>query len=500
MMNYGEMEVRPTVVLTKDIIKKFMPKFKRHDDLIIIQESAWEEFKKSLPIPVAIEENSPFSIDQDELASLVCQTIQKPICRRLAIEKGIKNDNYRTPNVELILGDTGIVNHKENHIQYRFDITKCMFSFGNINEKMRMGELDCSEEIVVDLFAGIGYFSLPLLIHAKAKHLYACEWNPDAIEALKKNLQLNKIDQSRCTVLEGDNRTNRPTDVAQRVILGILPSCFDWMRTAFECIDKSTGAILHCHDLIELKPQATSINTNSSSELEAITTTTVTTITTSSSSTTIPTNDKLNTLIVAATATTTSSGNNNNNQINLLSNQSVSSTSSASSHSTLEKIIGPLLDEKTISSESDKTNSSSPVFLEKPSDTSCTNSSSAPPSPTQLAQHVNNIENSNTSAGHNDTSSSGSLYFETDNMNEICPRISDTDLGVYETRAQTLIDRIRDDVDAHDLKARMLQFKIIKSYAPHINHVVIDIKIEPKSNRFENIPKFPLLDHLTYER
>ena len=40
---------------------------------------------------------------------------------------------------------------------------------------------------------GIGYFTLPYLVHAKAKHVYACEWNPDSIEALKRNLQLNGV-------------------------------------------------------------------------------------------------------------------------------------------------------------------------------------------------------------------------------------------------------------------------------------------------------------------
>lgn len=336
------------VTLTKDLIKKLMPKFKRHEDLIVIQESAWEEFKKSLPIPVVKEENSPFTIDDDELASLVCQTVQKPPCNRLAVEKGIKNDDYRTPDVELILGDHGIVNHKENHIIYQFDATKCMFSFGNINEKMRMGELNCTDEIVVDLFAGIGYFSLPLLVHAKARHLYACEWNPDAIDALKKNLVLNKIDPSRYTVIEGDNRSNRPTDVAQRVILGILPSCIDWMQTAFECVDKRTGAMLHCHDLIETKPNSASSESN---------------------------------------------------------NADTSPISSNHEDSNLEPV------------------------------------------------HTNDIE-----------------------------------FNAFEAKAQTLIDRIKDEVDAHDLRASLVQIQPVKSYAPHITHVVFDIKIEPKIKNLIRIP------------
>lgn len=54
-------------------------------------------------------------------------------------------------------------------------------------------------------FPGIGYFTLPYLIHAKADHVFACEWNPDAVSALRNNLKVNGVFE-KCTVLEGDNR------------------------------------------------------------------------------------------------------------------------------------------------------------------------------------------------------------------------------------------------------------------------------------------------------
>lgn len=62
------------------------------------------------------------------------------------------------------MGNNGWVDHRENGITYSFDATKCMFSWGNLSEKLRMARLDCKEETVVDLFAGIGYFVLPFLV------------------------------------------------------------------------------------------------------------------------------------------------------------------------------------------------------------------------------------------------------------------------------------------------------------------------------------------------
>lgn len=70
----------------------------------------------------------------------------------------------RDSTLEIIVGDSGWVTHQENGILYSFDTTKCMFSSGNLSEKLRMACQDCSNEVIVDLFAGIGYFVLPFLV------------------------------------------------------------------------------------------------------------------------------------------------------------------------------------------------------------------------------------------------------------------------------------------------------------------------------------------------
>lgn len=53
--------------------------------------------------------------------------------------------------------------------------------------------------------SGIGYFTLPYLVHAGATHVHACEWNPDALKALQSNLVANGV-FDRCTIHQGDNR------------------------------------------------------------------------------------------------------------------------------------------------------------------------------------------------------------------------------------------------------------------------------------------------------
>ena len=95
-----------------------------------------------------------------------------------------------------------------------------MFSVGNINERRRMGEIIIKNDIIVDLYAGIGYY-LPILNNQMAKHVYSFEWNPIAISALRRNIEINDIDEARCSIIEGDNRitTNELKEHSDRVIL-----------------------------------------------------------------------------------------------------------------------------------------------------------------------------------------------------------------------------------------------------------------------------------------
>jgi len=122
-----------------------------------------------------------------------------------------------------------------------------MFSAGNINERRRMGEVADAGEVVVDLYAGIGYYSLPMLVHSQVDHVHCCEWNPNAVRALGSNLESNGV-AGRCTIHVGDNRVTAANleGVADRVILGLLPTAGDGYGLAMAAL-RPAGGVLHVH-------------------------------------------------------------------------------------------------------------------------------------------------------------------------------------------------------------------------------------------------------------
>lgn len=209
---------------------------------------SWEFYGDLLLIPGDSFSDQKWKPSLPKILQAICILFK---VQRVAKKHLVINDKFRSPKTDLILGSDPWVSRKENGITYHFDITKSMFCAGNISEKLRVSKFDCSGETVVDLFAGIGYFTLPYLVHAKAEYMYACEWNPDSVVALKINLEKLGL-SDKCEVLEGDNRLVCPKNVADRVNLGLIPGSDISWKTACEAL-KDTGGILHIHGNVESK-------------------------------------------------------------------------------------------------------------------------------------------------------------------------------------------------------------------------------------------------------
>ncbi len=128
---------------------------------------------------------------------------------------------HREPDVEVVAGegDTETV-HVEHGTRYALDLSRVMFSPGNKAERARMGEVVEEGEQVLDMFAGVGYFALPMA-RAGAR-VTAVERNPTAFQFLLENASLNDV-TGRIDPYRGDCREvvgRLPAESADRVVMG----------------------------------------------------------------------------------------------------------------------------------------------------------------------------------------------------------------------------------------------------------------------------------------
>jgi tRNA wybutosine-synthesizing protein 2 len=158
--------------------------------------------------------------------------------------KGKIHGEFRVPKFTIIAGSDTTTIQKENGILYELDLSKVMFSSGNIHERIRMSQLPHHEE-VVDMFSGIGYFTLPVAKFCES-HVSAVEKNQDAFHFLCRNIALNKVEDLVAPCLLDCRQFQGKAD---RVIMG-HPQAHAFLDTAFDIIDRG---YLHYHEFVPEK-------------------------------------------------------------------------------------------------------------------------------------------------------------------------------------------------------------------------------------------------------
>jgi tRNA wybutosine-synthesizing protein 2 len=168
-------------------------------------------------------------------------------CKTVLNDVGGISGELREPNVKVIYGTNNTETaHKENKVRFKLDPQKVMFSSGNMDERLRMAKISSKDEVVVDLFAGIGYFTLPMAVHSTPKKIFACEKNKIAFDYLSKNIALNNVN-SIVEPLFGDNRKIAPKNIADRVIMGYIGGTKDFLPIAIKSLNEGKG-IIHFHE------------------------------------------------------------------------------------------------------------------------------------------------------------------------------------------------------------------------------------------------------------
>ncbi|CAJ0590715.1 unnamed protein product [Cylicocyclus nassatus] len=170
---------------------------------------------------------------------------------RLGRKRFIGDDDERTPHVDLLYGPHGWVEHVDDHgIRFIYDASKRVFNNKKVPEMQRISEWDCHGETVVDMYAGLGYYSLRFLVCCGAKQVISIDWSDDMCEALKRTAEANNV-QDRMVIIEGDSRRVTPCSVADRVFLGLIPSCRAHWLTACKAL-RPEGGMLHIHEVLDV--------------------------------------------------------------------------------------------------------------------------------------------------------------------------------------------------------------------------------------------------------
>ncbi len=175
---------------------------------------------------------------EKEIALAVHELV--PYAKTICVKTGGIKGEYRKPQIKKVWGNGTETVHYEHGAKFKLDVVKVMWAKGNINERKRIASLVKKGEVIIDMFAGIGYFTI-LMAMKGPKVVYAIEKNPEAHHYLVENIKINNLDNVKA--LLGDSKELAlKCEKADRIMMGYLPEPKDFLETAFKCL-KEKGTI-----------------------------------------------------------------------------------------------------------------------------------------------------------------------------------------------------------------------------------------------------------------
>jgi tRNA (guanine37-N1)-methyltransferase len=154
--------------------------------------------------------------------------------------------DFRTRNLEVIAGeDSTETEYKEFGCRFRVDVEKAFFSPRLSTERNRIAELVQDGEIIINMFGGVGMFSI---IAAKKRKctVYNIDLNPNAARLCEENIKLNKKIAGKVISICGDAAQvvkDQLQDVGDRTLM-LLPERSDEFLDSAVSATKS-GGIIH---------------------------------------------------------------------------------------------------------------------------------------------------------------------------------------------------------------------------------------------------------------
>ncbi len=170
-----------------------------------------------------------------------------PNAKAVTKKLGPMEGEFRVRRIQHIGGENRTETvYREHGCRMKLDVGKVYFSVRLSTERKRIAELVRPGEKILALFAGVGPFPLVISKSQPDSEIVAIELNPDAMEYMKENLGLNKMDN--ITPVLGDAREivmRDYQDFADRVLMPLPKTAEQFLDAAFAGV--KDGGVIHLY-------------------------------------------------------------------------------------------------------------------------------------------------------------------------------------------------------------------------------------------------------------
>jgi len=160
--------------------------------------------------------------------------------------------SFRLRGLRWVLGEKKTkTTYREHGCVLNVDLARAYFSPRLAYERMRIAKLVKPGEEVVNMFAGVGSFSIAIAKHSEAGRIYSIDINTEAVALMKENAGLNRVEDKIVPML-GDARDlieKGLQHVADRVLMPLPERAYEYLGAAILAL-KPTGGVIHYYDFV----------------------------------------------------------------------------------------------------------------------------------------------------------------------------------------------------------------------------------------------------------
>lgn len=171
------------------------------------------------------------------------------VIRSVYLDKGITG-KFRLRDLELLSGDESyLAKYRENGIYFELDVSKVYFSPRLATERMFVAKDVMEGEYIIDMFAGIGAFSLNIAkLHSAM--ITAIDSNPDAIDFMRKCISLNTLKGTITPVCGDAADVLSGLPEADRIIMNLPHEAQKFLELAIEKL--KAGGTMHYYEILDV--------------------------------------------------------------------------------------------------------------------------------------------------------------------------------------------------------------------------------------------------------
>jgi tRNA (guanine37-N1)-methyltransferase len=191
--------------------------------------------------------------DDYENAKKAAEAIMKLYPRKVKsvfMQTSAVQGDFRVRQLKFLAGENRTLTaHKEHGCLFRVDVEKCYLSPRLLLEHQRIPCLVVDGEVVVNMFSGVGCFSILIAKKAAASKVYSIDINPTAYECMQENVLKNQVNNNVVPML-GDSKDiiqSQLQGIADRVLMPLPELALEYLPYAIMAL-KPSGGWIHYFD------------------------------------------------------------------------------------------------------------------------------------------------------------------------------------------------------------------------------------------------------------